>query len=247
MPETDEGPNGATDETTEGSTADADAVADTDAVDEAIEAAVDALRAGKPVVYPTETVYGLGADATDAAAVERVFAAKRRSREKPLSMAVPDVDAALSYVSATPFEERFMRAFLPGPVTVVVGRGDRLPDVLTAGGERVGVRVPDHDAARSLLRRAAPIPVTATSANRSGEPSVTDPAQLDADFLASVGAVVDLGDLDDLDAEADGESNAAGGDRQPSTVVDPGAGVVHRRGAMADEVEAWLDAHSDER
>ncbi|RDI71621.1 L-threonylcarbamoyladenylate synthase [Halopelagius longus] len=211
---------------------------DTTATDDELDAAAAAVRDGGLVVYPTETVYGLGADATDAEAVERAFEAKDRPREKPLSMAVPDVDAALRYVSATPFEERFMREFLPGPVTVVVERGDELPDELTAGGDRVGVRVPDHAVALELLSRAAPTPVTATSANVSGEPSVTHPDQLADELRAAVAAIVDIGEL----APDEGED-----ERLPSTVVDPGRGVVHRRAALADEVEAWLADHEDER
>jgi L-threonylcarbamoyladenylate synthase len=128
-----------------------------------IDAAADAVRDGRAVVYPTETVYGLGADATDADAVARVFDLKGRSREKPLSVAVPDVDAALDYTRPTAREERFMRRFLPGPVTVVVARRPALPDVLTAGRDRVGVRVPDHEVALDLLERSPPL--TATSAN----------------------------------------------------------------------------------
>jgi L-threonylcarbamoyladenylate synthase len=188
------------------------------------DAAVDAIRNGRPVVYPTETVYGLGADATDADAVERVFDLKRRSREKPLSLAVPDVDAALDYTRPTPDEERFMRRFLPGPVTVVVARRPDLPDVLTAGRDRVGVRVPDHELALALLDRTPPL--TATSANRSGESSVTRPGTLDDRIREGVAVVLDDG-------------GTAGTE---STVVDPGQGTVHRRGAMADDVEASLNA-----
>lgn len=189
--------------------------------------AAAALRAGDAVVYPTETVYGLGADATDTDAIDRVFELKGRDRDKPLSFAVPDVDTALRYTAPTSTEERFMRAFLPGPVTVVVERRG-LPDALTAGRDRVGVRIPDHDVALSLLRAVAPLPVTATSANVSGQPSVTTPDDLDARIRDGVAAVVDGGTTPGLE----------------STVVDPGEGVIHRRGAMADDVEAWLAEHS---
>jgi L-threonylcarbamoyladenylate synthase len=195
-----------------------------------LAAAADGIRAGGTVVYPTETVYGLGADATDPEAVGRVFEVKRRAREKPLSMGVPDVDAALSYTTPTPAEVRFMREFLPGPVTVVVERGEAVPDELVAGRDRVGVRVPDHEVALDLFRRVAPTPVTATSANRSGRPSVTHPDQLDPDLRASVAAVVDAGETPGTE----------------STVVDPGRGEILRRGARADEVAAWLEAHADE-
>jgi L-threonylcarbamoyladenylate synthase len=191
-----------------------------------VRRAAAALRAGATVVYPTETVYGLGADATDPAAVGRVFDLKERPREKPLSAGVSSVAAAIRYTRPTAREERFMRAFLPGPVTVVVERGPALPDVLTAGRERVGVRVPAHPVALSLLA-AAGRPVTATSANRSGEPSVRRVADLDADIRGRVAVVVD-----------DGETPGGG-----STVVDPGTGEVHREGPLGDAVRAWLRAN----
>jgi L-threonylcarbamoyladenylate synthase len=197
-----------------------------------VDAAARAVRAGDLVVYPTETVYGLGGDATDPDAIERVFEAKGRARDDPLSAGFPDVDAALDHVRVTPREERFMRAFLPGPVTVVVERRSSLPDALVGGPDRdrVGVRVPDQDLARRFLA-AAGTPVTATSANVSGRPSVVDPADLDARIRDAAAVVLD-------------------GGRTPgteSTVVDPSAGAsggVIRRGARADAVEAWL-ADSD--
>ncbi|MFB6128798.1 MAG: L-threonylcarbamoyladenylate synthase [Halorhabdus sp.] len=190
-----------------------------------LSAAADVVRAGGVVVYPTETVYGLGADALDPDAVEAVFAAKRRDRDDPLSLAVPTVEAALDYVSPSPTEERFMHEFLPGPVTIVVERADVVPDVLTGGRERVGVRVPDHDLARALLERTGPL--TATSANVSGRPSVTHLADLDPEIRAAAGAIIDGG-------ETPGTA---------STVVDVGRGVVHRRGANADAVAEWLAEH----
>jgi len=183
--------------------------------------AAAAVREGGLVVYPTETVYGLGADALDAHAVEGVFAAKGRDREKPVSMAVPDVETAREYTRPSERELAFMRAFLPGPVTVVVERREAVPDVLVAGRDRVGVRVPDHEVALDLLAETGPL--TATSANVSGKPSVRTVDDLDA--IAERADVV-------LDG---GETGGTG-----STVVDVDAGTIHRRGAMADEIEAWL-------
>ncbi|MFB6281879.1 MAG: L-threonylcarbamoyladenylate synthase [Haloferacaceae archaeon] len=192
----------------------------------AVRSAAAAVRAGDPVVYPTETVYGLGADATDPDAVERVFELKGRSRDDPLSVGVPTVAAARRYVDPTPREERFMRAFLPGPVTPVVARREgALPDVLTGGRERVGIRVPAHDRALAFLA-AAGVPVTATSANVSGRPSVRRVADLDDRIRDGVAAVLDAGETGGAE----------------STVVDPGSGEVLRRGARADAVEAWLAA-----
>ena len=193
-------------------------------MNETLDRAAAAVRDGDTVVYPTETVYGLGADATDAAAVERVFELKRRDRSKPLSAAFPDTETALAAVDAGERATAFAEAFLPGPVTVVVARGSAFPDVLTAGRDRVGVRVPDDETARELAARAD-CPVTATSANRSGTGSVRDPAALDRGLRDAVGAVVDAGET-------------PGGE---STVVDPGRDTVLRAGALADEVRDWLD------
>ena len=188
--------------------------------------AVAALRAGATAVYPTETVYGLGADATDPDAVARVFDLKGRPREKPLSAGFPTVAAAARHTRPTVREERFMRTFLPGPVTVVVDRGPDLPGILTAGRDRVGVRVPAHGLALSVLA-AVGRPVTATSANRSGEPGVRRVAALDDGIRAGVAAVVDGG-------ETPGGS---------STVVDPGTGEIHRDGPLGDAVRAWLTSN----
>jgi L-threonylcarbamoyladenylate synthase len=197
---------------------------DTQPSDRDLARAAAAVRDGGAVVYPTETVYGLGADASDADAVERIFDLKGRDRSKPLSLGVASVDAALRHTRPSDRALRFMRAFLPGPVTVVVERDPSLPDGLTAGRDRVGVRVPDDEVALSLFERAAPVPVTATSANRSGSPSVTHPDDLDPALRDAVAAVVDAG-------------SAPGTE---STVVDPEQNVVHRRGAMADAIAVWL-------
>ncbi|MFC5368030.1 L-threonylcarbamoyladenylate synthase [Salinirubrum litoreum] len=195
--------------------------------DDLLTRAGEAIRDGETVVYPTETVYGLGADALSAEAVERVFEIKGRSRDKPLSLGVPSVDAALTHTRPTERAEAFMREFLPGPVTVVVERGQSVPDALVAGRDRVGIRVPDHDLALAFYREAAPAPVTATSANVSGRPSVRRVSELDESVREAVAVVLD-----------DGETPGT-----ESTVVDPEEGVIHRRGARADEIDAWLAGH----
>lgn len=191
-----------------------------------LAAAADAIRGGGLVVYPTETVYGVGADALDDDAVEAVFAAKRRDRDDPLSFAFPDAASAREHVRVGDVERAFMAEFLPGPVTLVCEKRDSVPAVLTGGRDRVGVRVPDHDVALALLDRVAP--VTATSANVSGQPSVTDPADLGEDFLQAVDVVLDAG-------------QTAGTE---STVVDVARGEVLRDGANADAVRDWLAEHA---
>ncbi len=191
----------------------------------AFDAAVDAIGRGEAVIYPTETVYGLGADATDQDAVSRVFEIKGRDESKPVSVGFADLETAIQYTNPTDRDREFIETFLPGPVTVLVERGPSLPAVLTAGQPTVGVRIPDNAVARELARRAGPI--TATSANRSGSPSVRRPAELSPTIRSAVGAIIDTGE-------------AHGGE---STVVDVNAGVIHRRGALADEIETWLAAH----
>lgn len=198
--------------------------------DDRLDRAASAIADGDLVVYPTETVYGLGADATSPAAIERVFACKGRSREKPLSLGVPDAETARRYTRLTDRDERFIDAFLPGPVTVVVAADPSLPRELTAGRDRVGVRIPDHDLALALLRRVAPTPVTATSANVSGSGSVRRVTDLSPQVRDACAVVLDGGETPGTE----------------STVVDPSRGVVHRRGARADAVEAWLAGETDE-
>lgn len=189
---------------------------------ESLDDAAAAIDTGGLVVYPTETVYGLGADALDAGAVDRVFAAKERPRSNPMALATHAVDEALAHVDPDPRTRAFMDAFLPGPVTVVCRRRSTVPDELTGGRDRVGVRVPDHDLARTLLDRTGPL--TATSANPSGRDAVRSVGELSPAIREAANVIVDGG-------------RTPGG---ASTVVDVERGVIHRRGRRADEVSDWL-------
>jgi L-threonylcarbamoyladenylate synthase len=189
-----------------------------------IEAAARTIREGGLVVYPTETVYGLGADALNPEAVASVFEVKARDRENPLSLGVPSVDAALEFTTPNDRELRFMRAFLPGPVTVVIPRREAVPDVLTGGREKVGVRVPDHEVALALFE-AAETPVTATSANRSGAGSSRTVTEVDP-AIRDRATVLDGGETPGTE----------------STVVDVREDRIVRAGAFAGAIEEWLEA-----
>lgn len=171
----------------------------------AIRAAADAIRDGQLVVFPTETVYGLAADATDEAAVKRVFDAKGRVGKQPLPVQVGSLDDVLKAAEFIPTNAKpLAELYWPGPLTLVLPRNASLPRALTGGKETVGVRVPDHPVALALAREVES-PIVATSANLSGNP----PARNAADAVKEVGgwaAVV-------LDG---GESRYG----QPSTVVD---------------------------
>src|SRR3954468_21346966 len=139
-----------------------------DAPDEtAIEEAAEILRRGGLVAFPTETVYGLGANALDASAVARIFAAKGRPSYNPLIVHVPNEAAARELVSDWPESaSRLARAFWPGPLTLVLHKQPAIPDIVTAGLDSVALRVPAHPVALALLR-VTRLPVAAPSANRS--------------------------------------------------------------------------------
>src|SRR5437870_1666420 len=133
-----------------------------------IQLAARILRAGGLVAFPTETVYGLGANALDVRAVARVFEVKGRPRFDPLIVHVADRRRAESLVTEFPLAARQLaERFWPGPLTLVLPKTDEVPDLVTAGGPTVAVRVPDHPVALALLR-AADLPVAAPSANLFG-------------------------------------------------------------------------------
>ena len=138
-----------------------------------IREAAKLLREGKLVAFPTETVYGLGADAMDAVAVLRIYAAKGRPATSPLIVHVADVAAARALASEWPaVAEKLAAAFWPGPLTIVVKKIAGVPDEVTAGLNSVGLRVPAHPMALALLREAG-IPIAAPSANRFTQLSPT--------------------------------------------------------------------------
>ncbi|HET6576466.1 MAG TPA: L-threonylcarbamoyladenylate synthase [Fimbriiglobus sp.] len=138
-----------------------------------VRRAAGVIRAGGLVAFPTETVYGLGANALDAKAVARIFAAKGRPAHNPLIVHVADEAQARRVADEWPeTAEKLAAAFWPGPLTLVVPRAEDLSERVTAGGATVAVRCPVHPVARALIA-AAGVPVAAPSANRSGELSPT--------------------------------------------------------------------------
>jgi L-threonylcarbamoyladenylate synthase len=151
------------------------------------------LRAGGLVAFPTETVYGLGANALDASAAARIFEAKGRPADNPLIVHVVDGDEAAALALSWPEAAvRATRAFWPGPLTLVVPASPVVPAVVRAGLRTIAVRCPSHPVARALLR-AARVPVAAPSANRSGRPSPTTAQAVADDLDGRVDLVVDGG------------------------------------------------------
>ncbi len=141
--------------------------------DEAIARAAELLRGGQLVAFPTETVYGLGANALDEAAVRRIYEAKGRPSTSPLIVHVDSLEMARELAAVWPdAAAKLAQAFWPGPLTLVVPKLTCIPDVVTAGLDSVGLRMPAHDVALALIR-AAGVPLAAPSANRFTELSPT--------------------------------------------------------------------------
>jgi L-threonylcarbamoyladenylate synthase len=160
---------------------------------ENIARAAEILRAGGLVAFPTETVYGLGADASDPAAAARIFAAKGRPSFDPLIVHVPAAAAAFALWSEIPpAAEALARRFWPGPLTLVLPKREAVPDIVTSGLPTAAVRVPAHPVAAGLLR-AAEVPVAAPSANRFSRPSPTDAAAVEAELGGAVELILDGG------------------------------------------------------
>ena len=158
-----------------------------------IERAVEILRAGGLVAFPTETVYGLGADATRSESVRKIFAAKGRPVTNPLIVHVADAEVARQYVSKWPEQAaELARRFWPGPLTLVLPKADLIVSEVTAGLNSVGLRVPNHPLALSLLR-AFDGPVAAPSANRANRISPTTAHHVRLELGDAVDLVLDGG------------------------------------------------------
>lgn len=160
---------------------------------DAITRAAAVLAAGGLVAFPTETVYGLGADALREEAVRRVFRTKGRPADNPLIVHLADAADLDRVVATVPSLARTLAdAHWPGPLTLVLEARDDVPSVTTGGLRTIAVRVPDHDVARRLIA-AAGVPVAAPSANRSGRPSSTTAQHVLADLGDAVDAILDGG------------------------------------------------------
>lgn len=153
------------------------------ATEEAIAKAAQALGRGEIVAFPTETVYGLGADARDAYAVAKVFAAKERPRFNPLIVHVPDLATAEAYAVFNAKARKLAEAFWPGPLSLALPKrpDSGIADLVTAGLSTIALRAPKHPVAQALLA-AAKLPIAAPSANRSGRVSPTMASHVEAEL-----------------------------------------------------------------
>jgi L-threonylcarbamoyladenylate synthase len=159
----------------------------------ALEEAAALILAGEVVAVPTDTLYGLAADPYSVDAIARVFAAKGRAAERALALIAADVAQVEAHLGPLPAEaRRLAAAFWPGPLTLLVPRTAAMPEAVTGGLARVGVRVPAHEVARGLCR-ASGRPLTATSANPSGAPAPADPGEIARMLHDTVAMLLDAG------------------------------------------------------
>ncbi len=158
-----------------------------------LDQAAAVLRQGGLVAFPTETVYGLGANGLDPRAVARIFAAKGRPADNPLILHIADVHEVNKLAARVPANAAALMAkYWPGPLTVVLARTRLVPDAVTGGLDTVAVRLPDSTVARELIRLAG-VPVAAPSANTSGRPSPTTAGDVMADLAGRIELVIDAG------------------------------------------------------
>jgi L-threonylcarbamoyladenylate synthase len=161
--------------------------------DAAVRRAAELLRAGEVVALPTETVYGLAANALEANAVAKIFQIKGRPAHNPIIVHVASHELARECVAQWPARaEKFSRAFWPGPLTLVLPRAEKIPEIVTAGGETVGVRWPGHPLMQAVIRECG-FPLAAPSANLSNQISPTNAGHVLAQLDGKISLIVDGG------------------------------------------------------
>ena len=162
---------------------------------ESIKLAAETIKNGGLVVFPTETVYGLGGNGLDAEAAKKIYAAKGRPSDNPLIIHIAEPEDAEKYCFTNEYFYRLAKAFMPGPLTVILPKRDIIPSSVTGGLDTVAIRVPSHEIARALIKEAG-IPIAAPSANISGRPSPTPASYVAEDMNGRVDMIIDGGDCE---------------------------------------------------
>ena len=151
------------------------------------------IKNGGIVVFPTETVYGIGTNGLDKDAVKRLYNIKKRPLNKPISLLVSDFEMIEKVVKdISELEYKIMKKFFPGPLTIILNKKDIVPDIVTSGGSTVGIRMPDEEITRKLIEYAG-VPIAAPSANISGKPSEIDVQDIIKEFGDKVDYYIDGG------------------------------------------------------
>ena len=203
-----------------------------DVIDErSLIAAAEIIKMGGLVAFPTETVYGLGADATDEHAAAKIYAAKGRPSDNPLIIHIAEPEDAERYAYTDELYYALARAFMPGPLTVIMKKKDVVPDGVTGGLDTVAVRCPSHPIARELIRECG-VAIAAPSANLSGSPSPTCAEHVIADLDGVIDGII-RGD----ECEIGLESTIVKIDGDSLTLLRPGAITADALRCVCDKVE----------
>lgn len=158
-----------------------------------LEEPAQIIKNGGIVVFPTETVYGIGANALNAEAVKKIYEIKKRPLSKPITLLVNSIDMIERVAKdITPFEYAIIKKFFPGPLTIILQKKDVIPDIVTSGGRTVGIRMPANEIALELINRAG-VPLATPSANISDKPSKTNIKDVMSDFPEGVDCFIDGG------------------------------------------------------
>lgn len=208
-----------------------------------IKKAADALKKGKLVVFPTETVYGLGADGRKEKTIKKIFKAKGRPADNPLILHIGRKEQVEDLAAEIPQAAKdCMIMFWPGPLTIIFKKKPTVPDSVTAGLDTVAVRMPSHPIAEAILKEAN-IPVAAPSANLSGRPSPTKSAHVEEDLMGKVDLIVDGGSTD-----VGIESTVLDVTVDPPMILRPGGVTLEELRVLLDDVimdETLIEANSD--
>jgi L-threonylcarbamoyladenylate synthase len=192
--------------------------------------AAEILANGGIIAYPTETFYGLGADATNEKAIEKIFAVKGRNFKNPVSLIIGQADDVYPFVQHVPeTAQKLMAAFWPGALTIVFSATDKISPLLTAGSGKIGLRVSSHPGARKIVQKLKR-PLTATSANLTGAPECTRAIEVAEQIGDKIDAIIDLGNTPGTKA---------------STIIDITCTppVILRKGAISRKIIAqYIDA-----
>ena len=196
-----------------------------------IEAAVGALRDGGLIIYPTDTIYGIGCDMTNKKALDTLNRLKNRPSHKPFSIICKDISDASQYAQVTDEAHRVMRRVLPGPYTFILPKGAGIPRKMASADHAVGIRIPNHPVTKAVAAEFG-LPIITTSVNVSDEEPVCAVGDLPPEFLAAVAVVIDFGPLEN----------------EASTIIDftgPSPEVV-RKGKGYEEIKPFIEFFSPE-
>lgn len=161
-----------------------------------IDKIITEIKAGNLVITPTDTVYGILADAMNLAAIEKVYQAKQRSKTKPLLLLVSDIEMLREYTSMLSEREvHLINTYMPGKLTLLLRKNTKVLDNITNGGELVGVRIPDNADLREIIRRVGN-PLVSTSANLSDKATATNPELLEPELLEHISYIENIGTIE---------------------------------------------------